>query len=85
MSVSLSHPALRATAAILAAGTLLGAAATTATADPRPRHADVEISAVHPDVPGPDDRNNQTLANRCHHNGTQRNRNDVSHNNRHRI
>ena len=61
MSVSLSHPALRATAAILAAGTLLGAAATTATADPRPRRADVEISAVHPDVPGPDDRNNQTL------------------------
>ncbi|WP_128375130.1 lamin tail domain-containing protein [Streptomyces cavernae] len=62
MSASLSVTARRLTAVVLAAGTLVGASAASASADHRrPHRPAVEISAVQYDPPGHDDRSNRSL------------------------
>ena len=62
MTASLSVTARRLTAAALAAGALVGAAATSADADHRrPHRPHVEISAVQYDSPGYDDGSKRSL------------------------
>lgn len=65
MSASMPTTARRIAATVLAAGTLIGAAAASASADQhgRPHRPQVEISRVQYDSPGPEDRSNRSLNN----------------------